>query len=196
MEYLEGNDLFEEILATSRLTESKAASIFKQIVDAVDYLHKNFIIHRDLKPENILLNKTKDIAKISDFGYAATYKLESYLSDFVGSPFYVSPEIILAKKYFGPEIDVWSLGVLLYTMTTGTLPWEGQNLKEVMKNIAIGNLVVPDFLSSDCLDLIKRILTVDPRKRATITEIIIHPWLNDGLRIPQCYSKRKKNGIS
>jgi len=192
MEYVDGGDLFEYILNETRLSEPKSAKLFRQIVDAIEYLHQNLVIHRDLKPENILLDLSKDQVKLNDFGLSNFMKPGNLLNTFCGSPHYCSPEIMLESKYIGPEVDVWSMGVILYTMTTGLFPWEGDSLPEVMRNAVKGNYTVPDFISSDCKDLINRMICIVPLKRATIAEIKTHPWLNDGLRIPQCLPKRKK----
>jgi len=114
------------------------------------------------------------------------------MATFCGSPHYASPEIMKEKRYIGPEVDVWSLGVLLYTMCTGLFPWDGETLAEVMRNAVRARYVVPEFLSNDCKSIIGRMLEPETTKRATLEEIRVHPWLNDGLRIPQHIAKRKK----
>ena len=101
------------------------------ILSAVEYCHKNAVIHRDLKPENLLLDEQKNI-KIIDFGFGNTFKSEHLLDTFCGSPFYAAPEMILGKRYEGPEVDMWSLGVILFALLCGHLPFDDENMKEAL----------------------------------------------------------------
>ncbi|KAJ3232135.1 MAP/microtubule affinity-regulating kinase 3 [Chytriomyces hyalinus] len=179
MEYAVGGELFDYIVANKRVKEREARSFFRMVLSAVDYCHKNAVIHRDLKPENLLLDSQKTI-KIIDFGFGNNFKLDAQLDTFCGSPFYAAPEMILGKKYTGPEVDVWSLGVVLFALLCGHLPFDDDNMKELYKKIASGIYRCPDYVSPNAKHLIHRLIQVDPRHRATMAEVLAHPWVNDG----------------
>jgi len=183
MEYAVGGELFDYIVAHKRVKEKEARAFFRMVLSAVDYCHKNSVIHRDLKPENLLLDETKSI-KIIDFGFGNTYIENGYLDTFCGSPFYAAPEMILGKKYEGPEVDMWSLGVILFALLCGHLPFDDANMKELYKKIASGTYTVPDYLMPDARHLISRLITVDPHKRATLDEVMHHRWVNEGYSHP------------
>ncbi|KAI9104952.1 kinase-like domain-containing protein, partial [Phlyctochytrium arcticum] len=178
MEYASGGELFDYIVAHKRVKEKEARSFFRQVLSAVDYCHKNAVIHRDLKPENLLLDETKTI-KIIDFGFGNNFTSEGLLDTFCGSPFYAAPEMILGKKYEGPEVDMWSLGVILFALLCGHLPFDDDNMKELYRKIASGSYTCPDYLLPSARHLIGRLITVDPKKRATLDEVFLHPWINE-----------------
>ncbi|KAI8928902.1 kinase-like domain-containing protein [Entophlyctis helioformis] len=179
MEYAVGGELFDYIVAHKRVKEKEARSFFRMVLSAVDYCHKNAVIHRDLKPENLLLDEKKSI-KIIDFGFGNNFTLNGLLDTFCGSPFYAAPEMILGKKYEGPEVDMWSLGVILFALLCGHLPFDDDNMKELYKKIASGSYKCPDYLLPNARHLISRLITVDPKRRATLDEVLAHPWVNDG----------------
>jgi len=183
MEYAVGGELFDYIVAHKRVKEKEARAFFIMVLSAVDYCHKNNVIHRDLKPENLLLDETKSI-KIIDFGFGNTFIENGYLDTFCVSPFYAAPEMILGKKYEGPEVDMWSLGVILFALLCGHLPFDDANMKELYKKIASGTYTVPDYLMPDARHLISRLITVDPHKRATLDEVLHHRWVNEGYSHP------------
>ncbi|KNC99632.1 CAMK/CAMKL/MARK protein kinase [Spizellomyces punctatus DAOM BR117] len=183
MEYASGGELFDYIVAHKRVKEKEARSFFRQVLSAVDYCHKNAVIHRDLKPENLLLDETKTI-KIIDFGFGNNFTMEGLLDTFCGSPFYAAPEMILGKKYEGPEVDMWSLGVILFALLCGHLPFDDDNMKELYRKIASGSYTCPDYLMPSARHLISRLITVDPKKRATLDEVLVHPWVNEGYDCP------------
>ncbi|KAL2912887.1 hypothetical protein HK105_207668 [Polyrhizophydium stewartii] len=183
MEYAVGGELFDYIVAHKRVKEREARSFFRQVLGAVDYCHKNAVIHRDLKPENLLLDDKKNI-KIIDFGFGNNFTLNGLLDTFCGSPFYAAPEMILGKKYEGPEVDMWSLGVILFALLCGHLPFDDDNMKELYKKIATGNYKCPDYLLPNARHLISRLITVDPKRRATLDEVLAHPWVNEGYDAP------------
>lgn len=198
MQYVGGRDLLEHIVANGRLKEREACSLFRQMISGIEYCHSNFVIHRDLKPENILMNETLDTIKINDFGLSNFMKPGSLMETFCGSPLYASPEIIRKENYIGPEIDVWSLGVILYTMVTGLFPWNGKDPQQQLQNALKGRCKLPEYLSEECGNLIKRMLEPDPKQRATIAEIRLHPWTNTGYLMPppSCLPERPRVRIT
>ncbi|KAJ3037877.1 hypothetical protein HK097_003346, partial [Rhizophlyctis rosea] len=180
MEHVEGGELFDYIVAHKRLKEKIARRLFRQVISAVDYCHQSSVIHRDLKPENILLDTERNI-KIIDFGFVKLYDREDMLKTFCGSPFYASPEMILGKQYIGPEVDIWSMGVILFALLNGHLPFRDANTTELYRKISHGVYETQtQYMTGSSADLIKRMLTVDPEKRATLEEVRHHPWVLDG----------------
>eukprot|EP00834_Sanchytrium_tribonematis_P001010 NODE_21_length_42443_cov_0.822808.p21 type:complete len:245 gc:universal NODE_21_length_42443_cov_0.822808:775-1509(+) len=147
MEYIQGGELFDYIVAHKRIKEKEARVFYREILSAVDYCHKNGVIHRDLKPENLLLNENKNI-KIIDFGFGNIFFPDGLLDTFCGSPFYAAPEMILGKKYEGPEVDMWSLGVILFALLCGHLPFDDENIKELYKKISAGQYTIPNYISN------------------------------------------------
>ncbi|KAJ3124695.1 Elongation factor 1-gamma [Nowakowskiella sp. JEL0407] len=179
MEYANGGELFDYIVKCGSVKEVEARRFFRMVLSAVAYCHLNSIIHRDLKPENLLLNKNKEI-KIIDFGFGNTYHRERTLDTFCGSPFYAAPEMIKGIKYIGPEVDIWSLGVILFALLSGRLPFDANTMPELYDKIARGAFTVPESFSPDATHLISRMLTVDPKQRATLDEVMVHPFINEG----------------
>ncbi|PHZ16459.1 Pkinase-domain-containing protein [Rhizopus microsporus ATCC 52813] len=180
MEYLEGGELFHYLAERGRLQESEARMLFVQLVTALNWCHAHHISHRDLKPENLLLDKDKQTLKIADFGMAALQPFNTLLKTSCGSPHYASPEIVRGKRYHGPATDVWSCGVILYAMVTGHLPFDDEHMGRLLTKIKTGRYrSLPDYLSVDIKDLIKRMLVVDPHHRMTMPEIMAHPWLTN-----------------
>ncbi|PVU93802.1 hypothetical protein BB561_003036 [Smittium simulii] len=177
MEHNSGGELLHHIRNRGRLMERDARIFFRQIVSAVDYCHRNCIIHRDLKLENVMLDSEKRI-RLIDFGFANTFYWDKQLDTFCGSPFYAAPEMVNGIKYTGPEVDIWSMGVILFFMLCGRTPFEGENLKEIYDKISKGRFIMPQFLSNSACSLLQRMLTVNPKKRITMAEIKAHAWIN------------------
>ncbi|XP_072758056.1 uncharacterized protein Nuak1 isoform X2 [Anoplolepis gracilipes] len=178
MEYAAGGELYDYLSERKVLSEHEARRIFRQIATAVFYCHKHKICHRDLKLENILLDQAGN-AKIADFGLSNVFDEQRLLNTFCGSPLYASPEIVKGTPYHGPEVDCWSLGVLLYTLVYGAMPFDGSNFKRLVRQISHSDYFEPEKPSC-ATSLIKEMLTVCPVRRADIEKICSHWWVNQG----------------
>ena len=179
-EFCSNGDILQKIIEEGAFDENKSCKIFQQIICGLEYLHKNFICHRDIKPENILLANidNDDLnVKISDFGLSKSFAGNKLLKTPCGSPAYAAPEVLKGKEYKGNKIDIWGTGIVLYTMVYGALPFDQENIKDLVYNITKGNYSLPDTVSKNCQDLISKILQVDPNKRINIHEIKNHPWM-------------------
>uniref|UniRef100_A0A4W5RC27 non-specific serine/threonine protein kinase n=1 Tax=Hucho hucho TaxID=62062 RepID=A0A4W5RC27_9TELE len=179
MEYASGGEVFDYLVAHGRMKEKEARAKFRQIVSAVQYCHQKCIVHRDLKAENLLLDADMNI-KIADFGFSNEFTMGNKLDTFCGSPPYAAPELFQGKKYDGPEVDVWSLGVILYTLVSGSLPFDGQNLKELRERVLRGKYRIPFYMSTDCENLLKKFLILNPTKRGSLEQIMKDRWMNVG----------------
>ncbi|XP_063073615.1 NUAK family SNF1-like kinase 1 [Engraulis encrasicolus] len=184
MEYASKGELYEYISERRRLSERETRHFFRQIVSAVHFCHKNGIVHRDLKLENVLLDENCNI-KIADFGLSNLYSKDKLLHTFCGSPLYASPEIVNGRPYKGPEVDSWALGVLLYTLVYGTMPFDGADHKKLIRQISNGEYREPTQ-SSDARGLIRWMLMVNPERRATVEDIANHWWVNWGWKSSVC----------
>ncbi|OQS05707.1 5'-AMP-activated protein kinase catalytic subunit [Thraustotheca clavata] len=178
MEFVDGGEMFEHIVKNHRIREKDAVRMFLQIVEGLDYIHKNDVTHRDLKPENLLLQNHPSglIVKIVDFGLSNTHENNRLLRTACGSPCYAAPEMIEGKMYVGPKADIWSLGVILFAMVCGFLPFEDNNTSILYKKILSGQYKAPNYISTVVQDLIRKILETDPVKRFTLDEIREHAW--------------------
>ncbi|CAL1542745.1 unnamed protein product [Lymnaea stagnalis] len=178
MDYAQGGELYDYLNKMGKLSEVEARRIFRQIVSAMHYCHENGIVHRDLKLENIILDDEGNV-KIADFGLSNYYSLNNTLKTFCGSPLYASPEIVNGRPYHGPEVDVWSLGVILYTLVYGAMPFESNDLVNLKRQISEGEYTQPSN-QSDAAGLIRHMLTVTPSRRATMDHVLRHWWINFG----------------
>lgn len=179
MEYASGGSLVQHIYSNGRgcLDERETRRIFMQIMSALDYCHRRRVVHRDLKPENILMDENGNI-KIADFGLAAvTAPFSGSLTLQCGTPEFTAPEIVQGKEYNGQTVDIWSVGVMLYEALSGQLPFKGPTQAALFKAIQKGTYeALPGHISADCRDLVRRLLIVSPEQRATMDQILEHPW--------------------
>ncbi|KAF9608500.1 hypothetical protein IFM89_009866 [Coptis chinensis] len=183
MELCAGGELFDRIVQKGHYTERKAANLIKTIVGVVEGCHSLGVMHRDLKPENFLFSSSHEDASLKaiDFGLSVFYKPDDVFSDVVGSPYYVAPEVL--RKSYGPEVDVWSAGVILYILLSGVPPFWAETEPGIFRQILQGKL---DFesepwpvISESAKDLIRKMLERNPKKRLTAHEVLCHPWIVD-----------------
>ncbi|KAG8743176.1 hypothetical protein FRC10_000321 [Ceratobasidium sp. 414] len=171
-----GGELFDFLVEKGgRLSEAETRRIIGELCLALDYVHREGAVHRDLKLENVLLDE-KCSVKLGDFGFTREYDKGKLLDTFCGTTGYASPEMLSGKRYLGAEVDVWSLGVILYCLLVGTLPFDDDDENVMRDKIIAGQYENPDWLNPDVGDLISNILQQDPNKRYTISQILSHPW--------------------
>lgn len=182
-EYVNGGQMLDYIISHGRLRERTARKFARQIGSALSYCHQNNVVHRDLKIENILISQTGNI-KIIDFGLSNLYNPASTLSTFCGSLYFAAPELLNAKLYLGPEVDVWSFGVVLYVLVCGKVPFDDQSMPALHAKIKRGLVEYPVWLSAECKHLLSRMLITNPAARATLPEVLSHPWMLRGFSTP------------
>jgi len=178
MEFCPNGELFKFICDSTRLKEDQSKILLKQVLEALAYLHSLGVAHRDLKPENLLFDPYSRL-KISDFGLSRFVASNGLVNTPCGSPCYASPECVSGLPYDGRKSDMWSLGVILYAMVTGNLPWTKRNQEALFKQIRNGEYTIPSYLSSECSDLIKSLMCIDPNKRLSASEALQHPFLSN-----------------
>ncbi|OHT09247.1 CAMK family protein kinase [Tritrichomonas foetus] len=176
MEFCPNGELFKYIVDRSRLSEPEAAHFMFQFLDAINYVHSLGVAHRDLKPENLLLDPSGRL-KISDFGLSKFVGASGIVSTPCGSPCYASPECLSGTSYDGRKSDIWSIGVIMFAMVTGQLPWTKRNQAQLFNQIRRGDYIIPDFLSLDCRELLSKLLTVDASERISIQDALDHSWI-------------------
>lgn len=145
-EYVNGGQMLDYIISHGRLKEKQARKFGRQIASALDYCHRNSIVHRDLKIENILISKTGDI-KIIDFGLSNLFSPRNHLKTFCGSLYFAAPELLQARQYTGPEVDIWSFGIVLYVLVCGKVPFDDQSMPQLHAKIKKGLVDYPSWLS-------------------------------------------------
>ncbi|KAF9930219.1 Serine/threonine-protein kinase brsk1 [Linnemannia zychae] len=175
MEFVAGGELFEYLVNKGRLEEGEALRFFQQIIVGLAFCHKRKICHRDLKPENLLLDDRMNV-KIADFGMASLQKTGRLLETSCGSPHYASPEVVTGLKYDGSSSDIWSCGIILYALLTGHLPFDDENIRQLLSKVKAGKFYMPTDISPGARDLISRMLTVNPKRRITMQGVMMHPW--------------------
>uniref|UniRef100_A0A8C6UJB3 Si:ch211-255p10.4 n=1 Tax=Neogobius melanostomus TaxID=47308 RepID=A0A8C6UJB3_9GOBI len=184
LEHVSGGELFDYLVKKGRLTPKEARKFFRQIISALDFCHSHSICHRDLKPENLLLDEKNNI-RIADFGMASLQVGDSLLETSCGSPHYACPEVIRGEKYDGRRADVWSCGVILFALLVGALPFDHDNLRQLLEKVKSGVFHMPHFIPPDCQSLLKGMIEVNPDKRLSLEAIQKHPWYQ-GSRSEPC----------
>ncbi|XP_008805014.1 calcium-dependent protein kinase 3-like isoform X1 [Phoenix dactylifera] len=188
MELCEGGELFDRIVARGHYTERAAATVTRTIVEVVQLCHRHGVIHRDLKPENFLFSNKKENSplKAIDFGLSIFFKPGETFSEIVGSPYYMAPEVL--KRNYGPEIDIWSAGVILYILLCGVPPFWAETEQGVAQAILRGLI---DFkrepwpnVSENAKNLVRQMLEPDPKVRLTAKQVLEHPWLQNAKKAP------------
>eukprot|EP01126_Amoeba_proteus_P051869 TRINITY_DN6226_c0_g2_i2.p1 TRINITY_DN6226_c0_g2~~TRINITY_DN6226_c0_g2_i2.p1 ORF type:complete len:230 (-),score=45.27 TRINITY_DN6226_c0_g2_i2:207-896(-) len=199
MELMKGGELYEEIIARSNFTEQEAAVILKQLLEALVYLHNKGIVHRDLKLENLLLANPGELTvKLADFGLSKLF-CGSAMHTACGTPFYVAPDILMAtdETGYGPAVDMWAAGVLLYILLSGRLPFSGDSDEELFQNILDGDLVwkSPQFdeVSAEAKDLISHLIVVETSERFTAQQALNHPFIKQGAGAKPLHTTFKDN---
>ncbi|CDI98642.1 serine:threonine protein kinase [Echinococcus multilocularis] len=178
LELGDGGDLYDYIMKHEHgLSEKLAKRYFRQIVTAISYCHNLHVVHRDLKPENVVFFEQLGVVKLTDFGFSNQFVPGKQLDTFCGSLAYSAPEILLGTKYDAPKVDIWSLGVILFMLVCGRLPFEEANDSETLTKIMDCEYHLPPHLSPQCCSLISRLLIRDPAKRATLEEVLQDEWL-------------------
>ncbi|XP_075890499.1 serine/threonine-protein kinase BRSK2 isoform X3 [Nelusetta ayraudi] len=185
LEHVSGGELFDYLVKKGRLTPKEARKFFRQIISALDFCHSHSICHRDLKPENLLLDEKNNI-RIADFGMASLQVGDSLLETSCGSPHYACPEVIRGEKYDGRRADVWSCGVILFALLVGALPFDHDNLRQLLEKVKSGVFHMPHFIPPDCQSLLKGMIEVNPEKRLTLEAIQKHAWYLSGGRNEPC----------
>ncbi|CAK9165090.1 unnamed protein product [Ilex paraguariensis] len=188
MELCEGGELFDRIIARGHYTERAAAFVTRTIVEVIQICHNHGVMHRDLKPENFLFENKKETAplKAIDFGLSVFFKPGERFNEIVGSPYYMAPEVL--KRNYGPEVDVWSAGVILYILLCGVPPFWAETEQGVAQ--AIIRSVVDlkrdpwPMVSDNAKDLVRKMLNPDPKQRLTAQEVLDHPWLQNANKAP------------
>ncbi|KAG8568025.1 hypothetical protein GDO81_013866 [Engystomops pustulosus] len=184
LEHVSGGELFDYLVKKGRLTPKEARKFFRQIISALDFCHSYSICHRDLKPENLLLDEKNNI-RIADFGMASLQVGDSLLETSCGSPHYACPEVIKGEKYDGRRADVWSCGVILFALLVGALPFDDDNLRQLLEKVKRGVFHMPHFIPPDCQNLLRGMIEVEPEKRLSLDQIQKHSWYLGGKNEPE-----------
>lgn len=195
MELLTGGELFDRIVAKGSYSEKEASELIKDIATAIQYLHGIGVVHRDLKPENLIYSdKSGGIVKITDFGLAKFRSAEEAagMNTACGTPGYVAPEVLKSEPY-GKEVDMWSLGVILYILLCGFPPFYHESTAALYKQIKKGQYEFPDpywsEISKEAKDLVSKLLTVNPKKRYKPADVLKHPWVSGGVATSKAFSE-------
>jgi serine/threonine protein kinase len=190
-----GGELFRYIIDHERLDEATAATVFRQIACAIACAHAASVAHRDLKPENILITQFPQV-KVGDFGFVGFVSDSQLMKTFCGSPVYCAPECLSHVEYDGRKSDIWSLGVILYAMVTGQLPWNVSNTAQMLRSIMKAIFTIPRYVSMQCRELILSMMCAKPSERITIQKVLEHPWLRLGKSVGRGSLSSRVGGIA
>jgi serine/threonine protein kinase len=179
LEHAEGGDLLTFVNERTRLSERRARRYTHQVALALQHARNRGFVHRDLKLENVLLDASYERVLLADWGFACAWRRDRRIAEPVGSLLYSAPEIFAEESYIGPELDAWSLGVVLYAMVAGELPFFGKSDNETRLLVMAGMYAIPEGLSISrgCRELIASLLTVDSAERATVEDVLSHEWV-------------------
>lgn len=176
IERVEGEEILEYIVRNKFLSEKETQKYAIQLIEALRHMHSVGVVHRDLKTENILLDTRRNI-KVIDFGLSSIWSQGTKLKTFCGSPVYAAPELIKGRPYTGPEVDVWSLGMNIYAMLAGKLPYSSSSMRRLLAKMVKGEFAIRSEWSQNCVDFIKAVLVVSPTERPTLDQVANHPWI-------------------
>ncbi|AOA63654.1 Serine/threonine-protein kinase [Komagataella phaffii CBS 7435] len=182
-EIVQGVQLLDYIVSHGKLKETRVRQFARSIASALDYCHSNNIVHRDLKIENIMINNKGEI-KLIDFGLSNMYDRRNLLKTFCGSLYFAAPELLSCRPYIGPEIDVWSFGVVLFVLVSGKVPFDDDSVPKLHAKIKRGKVEYPEFISPLCHSLLSQMLVVNPDHRVTLKAAMEHPWMTLGFAGP------------
>lgn len=177
--FVRGEQLYDSVVRSGKIPEDRARRYFRQLVSALEYIHRNCIVHRDLKIENILVDENDNI-QIIDFGLSNFYDTKRLLNTFCGSLYFAAPELLMSQHYQGPEVDVWSLGVILYVMLCGRVPFDDESVHNLQSKIRAGKFEIPSFLSSSASELVAGMIRANPTRRMKLAEVKKSGWINKG----------------
>jgi len=178
MEYISCGDLLTFVRKRTKLSEKIAKFIFRQIIEALQYIHSKNIIHRDIKLDNILIDLNNTI-KLCDFGVSKQIKNKEVIFDQCGTPAYIAPEILRNEGFQGYSADIWSAGIVLYAMVQGRVPFFTKEVQDLYLLITKSPYTPLQGSSPELEDLISKILEKDPSKRISSEQILAHPWMNN-----------------
>mmetsp|Transcript_5606 Transcript_5606/g.16698 ORF Transcript_5606/g.16698 Transcript_5606/m.16698 type:complete len:427 (-) Transcript_5606:115-1395(-) len=180
LEHMDGGELYDLVENEGRLGEDTAREYFKQLLAGLRHCHERSICHRDLKLENLLCSKSGRLV-IADFGLSSSFRPSNLLSECLGSPHYIAPEVYRDEGYCGPKADIWSCGVILYALITAGLPFAEDDLDLLMKKVQRGRFYVPSYVSDDCADLIRTMINLSPQARPTVEQVCRDSWLGNSV---------------
>lgn len=177
-EYVDGVQLLDYIISNGKMQEDEGRNFFRQILNCVDYCHHYSIVHRDLKIENILVTQGKNI-KLLDFGLSNFYHLKGELTTFCGSLYFAAPELLEGRPYCGPEVDIWSLGIILYVLICGKVPFDDRSLSALHEKIKKASFEIPSGISAKAAKLLTKMICKSPKERYTMKDVMEDSWIND-----------------